>query len=226
MAENDVIADNRTAILARIAASAKMAGRSPTDICLIAVSKQQTSARVSAMLAAGQRVFGENRVQEAAQRWQEDFADFRTGLELHLVGGLQSNKAVQAVALFDVIHSLDRESLATALVRAAEKVGRLPKLFVQVNSGYEPQKGGVLPQNLDSFLNRLRDEYRLEIAGLMVIPPVGEAVSAHFWQLQVLAQEHGLACLSMGMSADFELAIEFGATHVRIGSALFGARAL
>ncbi|GLQ20543.1 YggS family pyridoxal phosphate-dependent enzyme [Algimonas porphyrae] len=212
----------RTDILARIDRAATRAGV-PTPQ-LTAVSKMQPDDRVAAALAAGQTVFGENRVQEAQTRWGKTFAPARDGLELHLIGPLQTNKAKDAVTLFDVIQTLDREKLARALLKAADTVGHMPRLMVQVNIGEEDQKAGVMPDDLDSFLDRLRSEYGIEPDGLMCIPPLGAPVAPHFWRLEQMARRHGLAQLSMGMSADYETAIPFGATHVRVGSALFGAR--
>lgn len=222
MTDTPTIAGARTEILHRIDAASKKAGvAAPT---LIAVSKVQTDDRIQAGLDAGLTVFGENRVQEAQTRWGETFAERRAGLELHLIGPLQTNKAKDAVSLFDVIQTLDREKLAKAIVKAADAVGRMPRLFVQVNIGAEDQKAGVSPDDLGAFLDRLRGEYDLTIEGLMCIPPVDEPAAPHFWRLEKMAKTHGLTGLSMGMSADFETAIPFGATHVRVGSALFGAR--
>lgn len=207
-------------ILARIAAAAQAAGRDPADIVLTAVSKQQDWSAIAPVLAAGQRVFGENRVQEAAARW----ADRREGLELRLIGPLQTNKAREAVALFDVIETLDREKLALALLEAADRTGRTPRLYVQVNTGEEPQKAGVAPREADAFLDRVRGALGLAVEGLMCIPPAGEPPGPHFALLAKIAARNGLAKLSMGMSDDFETAIAFGATSVRVGSALFGDR--
>lgn len=187
---------------------------------LTAVSKQQPNDRVDAVLAAGQTVFGENRVQEAKARWRTR----RAGVELRLIGPLQSNKAVEAIDLFDVIETLDRPKLATALVQAAERSGRLPRLYVQVNTGEEPQKAGVAPAELDAFLKQVRGDYGLAVEGLMCIPPAQEPPALHFALLGKLAARSGLSRLSMGMSEDFETAVKFGATSVRIGSALFGHR--
>lgn len=191
---------------------------------LVAVSKVQPDARVAAALDAGQTLFGENRVQEAQARWADRFADRRSGLELHLVGPLQTNKAKEACALFDVIQTLDREKLARALLKAADATGRMPRLMVQVNIGEEPQKAGIAPDDLPVFLDRLRGDYGLEPTGLMCIPPADEPAAPHFWRMERLAARNGLPELSMGMSADYETAVAFGATHVRVGSALFGAR--
>lgn len=216
------IANARTDILDRIKTTATRAGVTPPT--LVAVSKVQPDDRIEAALAAGQTIFGENRVQEAQTRWGETFATHRSDLELHLIGPLQTNKAKDAVALFDVIQTLDREKLVRALLKAAESVGRMPRLFVQVNIGEEEQKAGLLPDDLGLFLDRIRGEYGLEPEGLMCLPPVGEPSASHFWRLERMAKIHGLSGLSMGMSADFETAIPFRATHVRVGSALFGAR--
>ena len=211
------------AVRHRIARAARAAGRAPEDVTLIAVSKQQPWERVQALLDAGHRVFGENRVQEAQGRW----ADRRTewpDLQLRLIGPLQSNKAVEAVALFDVIETLDRDSLAEALVKAIAKAGRAPELFVQVNTGEEPQKAGVAPHEVDAFLDRVRQTHGLNVSGLMCIPPADEEPAMHFALLRKIARRNGIERLSMGMSGDYETAVRFGASHVRVGSALFGAR--
>lgn len=213
----------RAEILSRIAAAAAVAGRDANAVTLVAVSKQQPPDRVEAMLAAGQRVFGENRVQEAKARWV-DRRDSVADLELRLIGPLQTNKVEEAVALFDVIESLDRLKLARALAEAIQKQGRAPQLLVQVNTGEEPQKSGVPPQALDGFLAEVRGRFGLKPAGLMCIPPAEDEPAMHFALLAKLAARHGLDRLSMGMSGDFETAVRFGATHVRVGSALFGAR--
>ena len=210
-------------MLDKIAAAAKRAGRSDA-VDLVAVSKVQPDARVADILATGQRIFGENRVQEAQTRWGETFAAHRADLELRLIGPLQSNKVTDAVALFDVIETVDREKLLKALVKAGEAQGTLPRLYVQVNTGEEPQKSGVLPSDLPAFLKTMRDTYGLEPEGLMCIPPQAEAASPHFWLLSNLARDTGVAKLSMGMSGDYEVAVDMGATSVRVGSALFGAR--
>lgn len=206
-----------------MAEAAKRAERMD-ELVLVAVSKVQPDARIKEMLAARQRVFGENRVQEAQKRWGETFAAHRDDIELRLIGPLQTNKAEEAVKLFDVIETLDREKLAKALVKAAEKVGRMPRLLVQVNTGEELQKAGIAPQDVGDFLSLLKDTYNITPEGLMCIPPMGEAASPHFWLLEKLTKEHGLKTISMGMSGDFETAIEIGATHIRVGSALFGER--
>jgi hypothetical protein len=208
-------------IRARIAAAARAAGRDPADVTLTAVSKQQPWEAIEPILAAGQRVFGENRVQEAVERW----TGRRDGIELRLIGPLQSNKAREAVAFFDVIETLDREKLAAALADEIQKAGRAPGLFVQVNTGEEPQKAGVAPGEADGFIAQCRRDFGLTIDGLMCIPPADEPAGPHFALLAKIAARNGLSGLSMGMSGDFELAVRFGATHVRVGSALFGARA-
>ena len=218
------IAANRAAILARIADAARASQRAPEDVALVAVSKHQPDERVEAMLATGQRLYGENRVQEAQARWTERRARFPE-LKLRLIGPLQSNKAQDAVALFDAIDSLDRPKLAKALADAAQKLGRCPEVLVQVNTGEEPQKAGVTPAEADGFIKAAREEYGLPVAGLMCIPPVDEEPAMHFALLAKIAARNGLATLSMGMSDDFETAVRFGATQVRVGSALFGNRA-
>lgn len=206
-----------------IATAAKGVGRNPDDVTLIAVSKTFASEDIVPVLEAGQRHFGENRVQEALGKWpglREDYAD----LTLHLIGPLQSNKAKDAVALFDVIHTVDRPKIARALATEMEKQGKRLPLFIQVNTGEEEQKAGVAPGEVDALLGLCREELGLEIAGLMCIPPVEEAAAVHFAFLAKLAGEHGLQGLSMGMSGDFVTAVELGATHVRVGSAIFGER--
>lgn len=218
------IADNLASTLDRVATSAKRDGRLAGDICLTAVSKKQPDDRIQGMLETGHAVYGENRVQEAQKRWGETFLDWRSKIQLRLIGPLQTNKAADACALFDVIETLDREKLAKALINDAEKTGRLPQLFVQVNTGEEPQKAGIIPAELDAFIKTLRDIYEIEPEGLMCIPPAHTAPSPHFALLKKLAESNGLKNLSMGMSGDFETAIELGATHIRVGSALFGAR--
>ena len=210
----------RAAILDRIAAAARAAGRDPASVSLTAVSKTQPEARVAAVLAAGQRVFGENRVQEAMGRWGER----REGLELRLIGPLQTNKAREAMAFFDVIETLDRPKLAETLARETQRLGRCPRLYVEINTGEEPQKAGAAPQGADAFIARCRGELGLTIEGLMCIPPHDEPPGPHFALTAKIAARNGLARLSMGMSADFETAIRFGATSVRVGTALFGAR--
>ena len=207
-----------------MARAARAAGRDPQAVALTAVSKQQPWASVAPVLAAGQRVFGENRVQEAQARWGELRAGGEPPLELRLIGPLQTNKAKDAVALFDVIETLDRDRLARAIADGAAKLGRTPRLYVEVNTGEEAQKAGVVPLEADGFIARVRGDYGLEVEGLMGIPPQGEAAGPHFALLADIAARNGLGRLSMGMSGDFETAIRFGATAVRVGSALFGAR--
>lgn len=204
----------------RIAAAATRAGRDPGEVTLVAVSKTQPDEAIEAALAAGQRVFGENRVQEAQGRWTDRVTD----LELRLIGPLQTNKARDAVALFDVIETLDREKLAKALAEALQREGRSPRLLVQVNTGDEDQKAGVAVSELERLLDVSRETFGLTLDGLMCIPPVDEAADRHFTLLAELAKRHGLMTLSMGMSGDYETAIVHGATHVRVGSALFGER--
>jgi len=209
-------------IRARISRAEARAGRPAGAVKLIAVSKVQPLARVEAVLAQGQRLFGENRVQEAAGKWPALRARF-AGVAVHLIGPLQSNKARQAMGLFAAIHSLDRPKLARALARLADELGQCPELFVQVNTGAEPQKAGVLPEAADGFIAQCRG-LGLPLVGAMCIPPAGEAPEPHFALLAKIAERNGLKGLSMGMSADFEAAIALGATHVRVGSAIFGAR--
>jgi len=211
------------AVRADIARACRDAGRDPASVTLVAISKTFGIDAIEPVIAAGQRVFGENRVQEAKAKWPQLTARY-AGLELHLVGSLQSNKAKDAVALFDAIHSVDRTSLAEALAKEIARQARRPLLFVEINTGAEPQKAGVLPQDADSFLAACRDRYGLAISGLMCIPPFDEAPAPHFALTAQIARRNGLALLSMGMSADFETAIAFGATHVRVGTAIFGAR--
>ncbi len=207
-----------------MAKAAVAAGRSVDDVTLVAVSKQQPWEAVEPVLAAGQRVFGENRVQEAMGRWSPIKAE-TPNLELRLIGPLQTNKAREAVAFFDVIETLDRERLAKSLADTIQREGRAPRLYVEVNIGEEPQKAGVIPTEADAFIALARDAYGLAIEGLMCIPPAGEPAFPHFALLKKIAKRNGLAKLSMGMSADFESAIRFGATSVRVGSAVFGSRA-
>ncbi|WGU40241.1 YggS family pyridoxal phosphate-dependent enzyme [Phenylobacterium sp. NIBR 498073] len=209
-----------TDVLDRIARAAKASGRPAGDVTLVAVSKQQPWEKVAPILAAGQSVFGENRVQEAMERW----SGRPEALELRLIGPLQSNKTKEAVAFFEVIESLDRDKLARALAEEIQKQGRTPRLYVQVNTGEEPQKAGVVPAEADAFIAACRTTYGLQIEGLMCIPPAAEPPGPHFALLAKIAARNGVAKLSMGMSDDFEAAIAFGATSVRVGSALFGAR--
>ena len=206
----------------RIAAAEARAGRAPGSVRLIAVSKVQPLDRVEAVLQEGHRLFGENRVQEAEGKWPEFRARF-PGVEVHLIGPLQTNKARQAMELFEAIHSVDRPKLARTLARIADETGRCPDLFVQVNTGEEPQKAGVLPEEADAVVAECRT-LSLPVVGLMCIPPAEEEPSLHFALLAKIAARNGLEGLSMGMSADFETAIAHGATHVRVGSAIFGER--
>ncbi|HXQ83338.1 MAG TPA: YggS family pyridoxal phosphate-dependent enzyme [Xanthobacteraceae bacterium] len=204
------------------------AGRDPATVTLVAISKTFSADAIEPVIAAGQRVFGENRVQEAKAKWPPLIARQAArheALELHLVGPLQSNKVRDAVALFDAIHSLDRASLAEALAKEIARQGRRPLLFAEINTGAEPQKAGVIPQDADAFLAACRDRYGLAISGLMCIPPQDEPPAPHFALTATIARRNGLKLLSMGMSADFATAIAFGATHVRVGTAIFGARA-
>jgi PLP dependent protein len=217
------IAENLNAVKARIAAEAAAAGRDAAAVRLVAVSKTHGAETVAEALDAGHRVFGENRVQEAAGKWPDLRARY-AGVELHLIGPLQSNKAREAVALFDVIHTLDRPKLAEALVRLRDEGVALPKLLVQVNTGCEPQKAGVLPADADAFLARCAETWKLPVAGLMCIPPVEQEPAPHFALLRKIAARHGIAELSMGMSDDYPVAVGFGATLVRVGSAIFGRR--
>lgn len=207
----------------RLATAATACGRAPSDVRLVAVSKTFGVAAVQAALAQGQRLFGENRVQEA----QAKFPALRAShpdIELHLIGPLQTNKVREAVALFDVIQTVDRPKLAAALSAEMDKSGRRPRCFIQINTGEEPQKAGVLPDAADAFIAEAREKYRLSVEGLMCIPPVDEEPALHFALLREIARRNAIAFLSMGMSGDFETAIRFGATHVRVGTAIFGAR--
>ncbi|WP_425044396.1 YggS family pyridoxal phosphate-dependent enzyme [Primorskyibacter sp. S87] len=209
-------------IQTRIAKAEADAGRDPGSVKLIAVSKVQPSDRVEAVLEQGHRIFGENRVQEAAGKWP-DFKDRFQGIELHLIGPLQTNKARQAMGLCDAIHSVDRPKLANSLARLAQETGSCPDLFIQVNTGEEEQKAGILPSDADEFVELCRG-LDLPIRGLMCIPPVEEEPALHFALLRKIAERNGLEGLSMGMSSDFETAIALGANHVRVGSAIFGER--
>ncbi|NIY79533.1 MAG: YggS family pyridoxal phosphate-dependent enzyme [Rhodobacteraceae bacterium] len=209
-------------IKARVVSEAERVGRAPESVTLIAVSKVQPNERVASVLEEGHRVFGENKVQEAAGKWPA-FKEQYEGVELHLIGPLQTNKARQAMELFDVIHTVDRPKLAKTIARLAEELGQCPRLFIQVNTGEEPQKAGVLPADADAFIKECRD-WGLVIEGLMCIPPAEEEPSLHFALLKKIAHRNGLEGLSMGMSGDFETAIAQGATHVRVGSAIFGER--
>jgi len=209
-------------ITIRISQAEQDAGRQPGSVKLIAVSKVQPNERVEGVLKQGHRCFGENKVQEAAGKWP-DFKDSFDGVDLHLIGPLQSNKTRQAMELFDAIHSVDRPKLAKAIARIAQETGHCPDLFIQVNTGEEPQKAGVMPSETDAFVAECR-ALDLPIKGLMCIPPADEEPSLHFALLAKIAKRNDLAGLSMGMSSDFERAIALGATHVRVGSAIFGDR--
>jgi PLP dependent protein len=211
-------------VRATIEHAAAANGREAANITLIAVSKTIAVETIEEALVAGHRVFGENRVQEAKAKWPALKAQ-HPDLELHMIGPLQSNKARDAVQLFDAIHSLDRTSLCAALAKEIARLGRCPTVFVEVNTGAEAQKAGILPQDVDAFLAACRTTYELPVAGLMCIPPVDEPPAPHFALTAKIAARNGLKLLSMGMSADFVQAIRFGATHVRVGSAIFGARA-
>jgi pyridoxal phosphate enzyme (YggS family) len=210
-------------VRAEISRACAEAKRDPASVTLVAISKTFGTEAIEPVIAAGQRVFGENRVQEAKAKWPALKAR-HPDIALHLVGPLQSNKAKEAVALFDAIHSLDRASLAEALAKEIAKQGRAPTLFVEVNTGGEPQKSGVPPEGTDAFIAACRERHGLPIAGLMCLPPLDEAPAPHFALAAKIARRNGLRFLSMGMSADFPLAIQFGATHVRVGTAIFGER--
>jgi hypothetical protein len=220
---SETVAANLAAVRSRIAAAAQAANRAPAEVRLVAVSKTFDATAVAAALACGQTVFGENRVQEA----QAKFPALRAAhpqLELHLIGPLQTNKARDAVALFDVIQSVDRPKLAAALAAEMTRAGRRVRCFIQVNTGSEPQKAGVAPDAADAFIAETREKHGLVVEGLMCIPPADDEPAPHFALLREIARRNGLTALSMGMSGDFETAIRFGATHVRVGSAIFGAR--
>lgn len=210
-------------VKARIEKAARRAGRDPAAITLVAVSKTFGADAIEPVLAAGQRQFGENRVKEAEEKWPPLCSNY-PDLSLHLIGPLQTNKVREAVALFDAIHSLDRDRLASALAKEIARLGRSPTLFVQVNIGKEPQKSGIAPRETAGFVTRCRSEHGLAIEGLMCIPPLADDPVPHFEALRGLAATLGLNALSMGMSADFETAILHGATHIRVGSAIFGVR--
>ena len=211
------------AVRAEIDAACRGASREPSSVTLVAVSKTLGAEAIEPVIAAGQQVFGENRVQEAKAKWPP-LQGRHSGIELHLIGPLQSNKAREAVALFDAIHSVDRASLCEALAKEIARQRRTPLLFVEINTGGEAQKAGILPESADAFLDACRETYALPIAGLMCLPPVEEPPAPHFALLAKIAKRNGLKALSMGMSADFALAIEFGATHIRVGTAIFGGR--
>ena len=216
--------DRLASVQARIVAAAEAAKRDPASIHLVAVTKTFGPEHITPVLDAGHRMFGENRVQEAKAKWLA-LRDHYAGIELHLIGSLQSNKTKEAVALFDAIHTVDRPKIAEAIAQEMAKQGRRLQLFIEVNTGEEPQKAGVAPKEAEGLLRLCREELKLDVAGLMCIPPHDEEPGVHFAFLAKLARELGLAGLSMGMSADFEKAIAFGATHVRIGSQIFGERA-
>jgi pyridoxal phosphate enzyme (YggS family) len=210
-------------VLNDIVSAAREAGRAPGDIGLVAVSKTHDAAEIRPVLLVGHRQFGENRVQEAAGKWpglREEFPDIR----LHLIGPLQTNKVRQALELFDVIETVDRPKLAREIAKEGQKTGRMPDCFIQVNTGAEPQKAGVLPEETDAFIETCRKNLKLPVKGLMCIPPIEEEPSLHFALLREIAQRNGLTELSMGMSGDYQVAIAFGATLVRVGTAIFGAR--
>ena len=216
-------ADHLADVTRRIAEAARAAGRDPGQVTLVAVSKTHGADKVRELLVAGQRVFGENRVQEAEEKYPALKAEY-PDLQLHLIGPLQTNKARDAVALFDVIESVDRERLAATLAKEMARASRRPDCFIQVNTGEEPQKAGILPAELDAFVAACRDTHKLPVVGLMCIPPVDEEPALHFALLVKMAARNGLANVSLGLSADYEIAVRLGATHVRVGSALFGAR--
>jgi len=210
-------------VVQTIAHAAEKANRDPAGVTLVAISKTHGSEKIEPVLAAGQRVFGENRVQEAQAKWP-NLKDQFSGTELHLVGPLQSNKVRDAIELFDVIETVDRPKLAATLEKEIARTGHSPRCYVQVNTGNEPQKAGVAPENADAFIGLCRDTHGLNIEGLMCIPPAGEEPSLHFALLKKIADRNNLNVVSMGMSGDFEIAVQFGATHVRVGTAIFGAR--
>jgi hypothetical protein len=219
----DRVSANLAAVKAKIAQAASDADRNPEDVTLIAVSKVQPRDRVEAALLAGHRVFGENRVQEAEERWppfKERFPD----VQLHLIGPLQTNKARAAVQLFDTIHTVDRPRLAATLARLFDETGRRLPCYIEINTGSEPQKAGVLPEDADAFIKSCREEYQLPVVGLMCIPPAADVPAPHFAFLADIAKRNGLTRLSMGMSADYEAAVQLGATDVRVGSSIFGER--
>jgi pyridoxal phosphate enzyme (YggS family) len=223
MTRASVIATPLASVREKIEQACKEVQRDPASVTLVAVAKTFDAGAIEPVIAEGQRTFGENRVHEAKAKWPPLCAR-HPGIELHLVGPLQSNKTKDAVALFDAIHSLDRPSLAEALAREIARQGRTPMLFVELNTGAEPQKSGVLPEGTDAFIAACRERHGLTISGLMCIPPFDEPPAPHFALTAKIARRNGLSLLSMGMSADFALAIQFGATHVRIGTAIFGAR--
>jgi len=217
------IVERLALVRARIARAARDAEREPQEVTLVCVSKTFAAQAIMPVIGAGERVFGENRVQEALEKWPPLKAS-HPDLELHLIGHLQSNKTHDAVAFFDVIETVDREKIAKALASEIQRTARHPRLYVQINTGAEPQKAGILPQEADRFIASCRKTFGLEISGLMCIPPLDDQASPHFAFLNQIAARNGILALSMGMSADFELAIQLGATHVRVGSAILGER--
>jgi len=221
--DSGAIAARLKTVQDRIEAAARAAGRDPRSVALVAVSKTHGIRAVRQALAAGQRIFGENRVQEAASKFPQLRAEY-PDLQLHLIGPLQTNKVKDAVALFDVIETVDRPKLAAELAKEMQKAGRRPRCYIQVNIGNEPQKAGVAPHDISALLALSRDEYRLPIVGLMCIPPADEDPTPYFTQMAALAKAHHLPILSQGMSGDFPAAIAAGATHVRVGTAIFGTR--
>jgi pyridoxal phosphate enzyme (YggS family) len=221
--ETQAIAARLAEVRTRIARAARDCGRPPDAITLVCVAKTFSADQIRPVLEAGERVFGENRVQEAVQKWPQLKRAY-PDIALHLIGPLQSNKAREAVEFFDVIETIDRDKIAAALADEIARLGRSPRLYVQVNTGSEPQKAGVLPQDADRFIAYCKEDLGLDISGLMCIPPLDEQASPHFALLNTIAARNAITTLSMGMSADFELAIQLGATHVRVGSAIFGGR--
>lgn len=217
------VAANLRAVQSKLNAALSEAGRDQGEVSIIAVSKMHDAERIEGALAAGHRIFGENRVQEAAAKWPTLRADY-PDIELHLVGPLQSNKSRDAVALFDVIHSIDRPKIARTISEAIEAEGRSPKLLVQINTGEEDQKSGVAPLQADAFVRQCREEFGLSLSGVMCIPPVDQDPAPHFALTEKIARRNGLDWISMGMSGDFETAAQLGATHIRVGSAIFGLR--
>ena len=223
VASSGNVADALAQVKAEIARACRAAGRDPSEVTLVAVTKTFGAEAIAQAIAAGQTMFGENRVQESKAKWPA-LKQQHPGIALHLIGPLQSNKAKEAVAMFDAIHSVDRPSVCAALAKEIAKQDRRPTLFVEINTGDEPQKSGIRPEDADAFLKSCRDDHGLVIEGLMCIPPFNEAPAPHFALTSKIAARNGLRYLSMGMSADYAIAIEFGATHVRIGSAIFGER--
>ena len=217
------VAANLAAVTAEVQDAARAAGRDASEITLIAVSKGHPAGRIQTALAAGHAAYGENRVQEASEKWRALRAEW-PGATLHYIGALQTNKARDAVAVADAIHAIDRQKLAAALAREMDRQGKRPECFIQVNTGAEPQKAGVLPEDLEALLTQSRNDLMLPVVGLMCLPPAAEDPAPHFTMLRQLAARHGLDRLSMGMSADYRTAIALGATHIRVGTAIFGAR--